>query len=101
MHHSLIFESRAENQKFAGNQLHSLQVTSAICSPQTVQQNTASNAQVSTNLYLSQDVEHHATLLQTAEADVQKVGNPFEKCNVRVMLDSCSQKSYITTRLRE
>ena len=101
MHHSLIFESRAENQTFAGNQLHSPQVMSAICSPQTVQQNTVSNAQVSTDLYLSKDVKTHTTLLQTAEAEVQKVGNPFEKCNVRVILDSCSQKSYITTRLRE
>ena len=100
-HHSSICGSRAENQTFAGNQLPRPQVTSGIRSSQTVPQNAVPNAQVSTNLYISQDVNNHATLLQTAKAEVHKVDNPFEKCNVRVILDSCSQKSYITTRLRE
>ena len=90
-HHSSICGSRAENP----------QAPSAIRPPQTVPQSTAPNAQVSTNLYISQDLNNHATLLQTAKAEVHKVDNPSEKCNVRVILDSCSQKSYITTRLRD
>ena len=38
-------------------------------------------------------------LLQTARA---KIGNPSGDvyCNVRILLDSCAQKSYISTRLR-
>ena len=90
-HHSSICGSPPENP----------QAPSAIRPPQTVPQSTAPNAQVSTNLYISQDLNNHATLLQTAKAEVHKVDNPSEKCNVRVILDSCSQKSYITTRLRD
>ena len=54
---------------------------------------------VSTNLYFTQDVKNNCVLLQTARA---WVGNPNgnSSCNVRILLDSCSQKSYISTRLR-
>ena len=54
---------------------------------------------MSTNLYFTQDVENNCVLLQTARA---WVGNPNgnSSCNVRILLDSCSQKSYISTRLR-
>ena len=54
---------------------------------------------VSTNLYFTQDVKNNCVLLQTARA---KVGNPSGDvyCNVRILLDSCAQKSYISTRLR-
>ena len=54
---------------------------------------------VSTNLYFIQDVKNNCVLLQTARA---KVGNPSGDvyCNVRILLDSCAQKSYISTRLR-
>ena len=54
---------------------------------------------VSTNLYLSQGERNQATLLQTAKAQVHEIRNPSNK--VRVILDSCSQKSYVTTRLRD
>ena len=54
---------------------------------------------VSTNLYLTQDVKNYCVLLQTAKA---KVGNPSSDfyCNVRILLDYCAQKSYISSRLR-
>ena len=54
---------------------------------------------VSTNLYFTQDVKNNCVLLQTARA---KVGNPSGDvyCNVRILLDSCAQKSYISTRLK-
>ena len=54
---------------------------------------------VSTNLYFTQDVKNNSVLLQTARA---RVGNPNgeNSCHVRVLFDSCSQRSYISTRLR-
>ena len=54
---------------------------------------------VSTNLYFTQDVKNNCVLLQTARA---KVGNPSGDVyfNVRILLDSCAQKSYISTRSR-
>ena len=54
---------------------------------------------VSTNLYLTQDVKNNSVLLQTARA---RIGNPNgeHSCHVRVLFDSCSQRSYISTRLR-
>ena len=54
---------------------------------------------VSTNLYFTRDVKNNCVLLQTARA---KVGNPSGDvyCNVRILLDSCAQKSYISARLR-
>ena len=55
---------------------------------------------VSTNLYFTQDVKNNCVLLQTARV---RVGNPNgeSSCNVRVLLDSFSQKSYISMRLRD
>ncbi|XP_068717114.1 uncharacterized protein [Montipora capricornis] len=54
---------------------------------------------VSTNLYFTQDVNNKCILLQTARANVRSPhgGN---SCNVRILFDSCSQKSYISSRLR-
>ncbi|KAL9976468.1 hypothetical protein ACROYT_G013775 [Oculina patagonica] len=54
---------------------------------------------VSTNLYFTQDVKNNCVLLQTARAIVRNP-NGESSCNVRILLDSCSQKSYINTRLR-
>ena len=50
-------------------------------------------------LYFTQDVKNNCVLLQTARA---KVGIPGGDVyvNVRILLDSCAQKSYISTRLR-
>ena len=54
---------------------------------------------VSTNLYFTQDIKTNCVLLQTARASVR---NPSEErsCNLRILLDSWSQESYISTRLR-
>ena len=54
---------------------------------------------VSTNLYFTQDVNNKCILLQTARANARSPhgGN---SCNVRILFDSCSQKSYISARLR-
>ena len=68
--------------------------------PQFTQARRANQEQtVSTNLYLTQDVKNNSVLLQTARA---RVGNPNgeHSCHVRVLFDSCSQRSYISTRLR-
>ena len=53
---------------------------------------------VSTNLYFTQDVKNNCVLLQTARAIVRNP-NGESSCNVKIMLDSCSQKSYINRRL--
>ena len=56
---------------------------------------------VSTNLYTYTDAKSNVTLLQTAQAYVHKNENPNNLQKVRVILDSCSQKSYVTTKLRD
>ena len=53
---------------------------------------------VSTNLYFTQNVKNNCVLLQTARAIVRNP-NGESSCNVRIMLDSGSQKSYINRRL--
>ena len=53
---------------------------------------------VSTNLYFTQDVKNNCVLLQTARAIIRNP-NGESSCNVRIMLDSGSQKSYINRRL--
>ena len=47
---------------------------------------------VSTNLYFTQDIKNNCVLLQTARARVGN-SNGESSCNVRILLDSCSQKS--------
>ena len=54
---------------------------------------------VSTNLYFTQDVKNNYVLLQTARAGVGSP-NGENSYHVRVLFDSCSQRSYISTRLR-
>ena len=49
---------------------------------------------MSTNLYFTQDGKTNCVLLQTARA---WVGNSYK---LRMLLDSCSQNSYISTQLR-
>ena len=55
---------------------------------------------VSTNLYTSHDSLSSATLLQTAKTEVHSINDQTNRCNVRVILDSCSQKTYVTARLK-
>ena len=50
-------------------------------------------------LYYTQDVKN-CVLLQTARAWVRNI-NENSSVNVRILLDSCSQKSYVTRRLEE
>ena len=60
-------------------------------------QSVPQNIPVSTNLYISQLNTNEATLLQMAQAHVDRLDDPSKFCNVRAILDSCSQKTYITT----
>ena len=55
---------------------------------------------VSTNLYTSHDSLSNATLLQTAKTEVHSINDQANRCDVRVILDSCSQKTYVTARLK-
>ena len=107
-HHSSICGSRTETPRTTDNhpQAHSADTTGQCSAPvarpsRNMPQTNAQRSQVSTNLYTSQHINNQTTLLQTARAQVHKVENPSECCNVRVILDACSQKSYITTRLRD
>eukprot|EP00794_Sanderia_malayensis_P015493 gene15493-17071_t len=56
---------------------------------------------VTTNLFTLQNVKSNVVLLQTAKTIAHPVNNPQDFKNVRVILDSCSQRSYITTELRD
>ena len=56
---------------------------------------------VSTSLLTTRDDRNVSVLLQTAKAVVHRVDDDNQSCNVRIILDSCSQKSYVTKRLRE
>ena len=99
-HHSSICGSRAEVSNNAGNQTP-LQRNYPQHPTQPSDQSMPSNTPVSTNLYISQHYSNEVTLLQTARAQVHGLQDPSKFCNVRVILDSCSQKTYITTRLRD
>ena len=71
---------------------------------QQVTQNTShnpQNASVSTHISSSCDSSNTAVLLQTARAKVHRVDSENERCNVRLTLNSCSQKSYVTRKLKE
>ena len=71
---------------------------------QQVTQNTSHNPQnpsVSTHISTSCDSSKTAVLLQTARAKVHRVDSENEVCNLRLILDSCSQKSYVTRKLKE
>ena len=105
-HHASICGSRTETPRDNHPNSHpadtQIQRSAPVTRPpHNMPQTNAQSSQVSTNLYTSQHISNQTTLLQTARAQVHKVENPFECCNVRVILDSCSQKSYITTRLRD
>ena len=106
-HHSSICISRPESRA-AGNirqyndmESHrQLTTPTARPTPPAVQAE-AQTRPVSTNLYISHGESSQTTLLQTAKAQVHQISNPSNSVNVRVILDSCSQKSYVTTRLRD
>ena len=74
-------------------------------SPQPRNANTGQSSQtVSTgnvNLYVDQDSKNNYVLLQTARAKIYAPNNVNNSCTVRLLLDSCSQKSYIRSSLRK
>ena len=100
-HHSSICGSRAEVSNLTGNQVPFQRTYSQRPLQLSTTQSVPQNIPVSTNLYISQLNTNEATLLQTARAQVHRLDDPTKFCNVRVILDSCSQKTYITTRLRD
>ena len=55
----------------------------------------------STNISISRDPSNHSVLLQTARATVHNVNDASISCNVRLILDTGSQKTYITSKLRD
>ena len=69
--------------------------------PATEQQSRPEQTPVSTSLLTTRDDRNVSVLLQTARATVHKVDDDNQSCNVRIILDTCSQKSYVTKRLRE
>ena len=50
-------------------------------------------------MHVNTDTNGNCVLLQTAIADVSKPNDPIVWAAVRLMFDSCSQKSYITNKL--
>ena len=77
------------------------QVRSPATSPAT-QSNASVNAPSSSNvstLITSDLVNDTSVLLQTARAKVHRVDKPDNEAVIRLILDSCSQKSYISARL--
>ena len=55
---------------------------------------------VNVNLHFTQGSKNNCVLLQTAKAKVSTPNNVSNSCTVRLLSGSCSQKSYISTRLR-
>ena len=104
-HHSSICQSRAQNpSNYAERSPLHYCSEQWVCQPyvEPSQQNVSqSRNSVSTNFYTAQDFDDYATLLQTARAQVHHIDNLYNVCNVRLILDSCSQKTYITSRLRD
>ena len=93
-HHATICGSKMD-----GNN----QVRSPAASPAT-QSNASVNAPSSSNvstLITSDLVNDTSILLQTARAKVHRVDKPDNEAVIRLILDSCSQKSYISARLRD
>ena len=100
-HHSSICMSTQEPRSL-GNSSHyntfesQCQFSQSSAHPmQNVRQVEALMHLVSMNLYISQCERNQTTLLQTAKAQVHEIRNPLHSCNVRLILDSCSQKSYV------
>ena len=56
--------------------------------------------EVNSVMYVNTDTNYNCVLLQTAVADVSKPNDPYVWAAVRLMSDSCSQKSYITNKLQ-
>ena len=104
-HHSSICGSRAQNpSNYAEKSPQHYRSEQSARQPyvEPSQQNVSqSRNYVSTNLYTAQDFDDYATLLQTAKAQVHRIDNQYNVCNVRLILDSCSQTTYITSRLRD
>eukprot|EP00794_Sanderia_malayensis_P018387 gene18387-20239_t len=69
--------------------------------PQSKENTQQQQESVTTNLFTLQNVKSNVVLLQTAKTIAHPVNNPQDFKNVRVILDSCSQRSYITTELRD
>ncbi len=67
-------------------------------SPPRVNNNSSTNS--STSLFTVQDAKNAAVLLPTAKATVHEASNESNSCNIRIVLDSCSQKFYVSSRVR-
>ena len=66
------------------------------------QEETPKNSEiVSTNLYFARSQNNEHVLLQTARAKVHAPENELYSHQTRILLDSCSQKSYVTSSLRK
>ena len=78
-------------------------VTQVIQNNPSVSSNPNFKANVSTNsLHVSNDLNRNSVLLQTARATVQNdIYEPGNSCNVRLILDNGSQKSYISARVQK
>lgn len=69
--------------------------------PRKPKEETSQNNQtVSTSLYFTRNPNNKRVLLQTARAKVQAPHNESSSCQTRILFDSCSQKSYVTSNLR-
>ena len=104
-HHSSICISRPESQA-AGNisqyndaEPHHQFMTPATHSPPPAGPAEVQTRPVSTHLYTSHGESSQTTSLQIAKAQVHQISNPSSSVTFRIILDSCSQNSYITTHL--
>ena len=86
-----------------GQQRQSFQPTNQVTNPQPTAPHPQRQQQppVSTNISISQDPSNHSVLLQTARATVHNVNDASISCNVRLILDTRSQKTYISSKLRD
>ena len=98
-HHAAICGANGENRRPTRN-LPAQDPPAATSTPNARQPPPVAAQTVSTN-YTSNDSLSNVTLLQTAKTEVHSIDNPRNRCNVRVILDSCSQKTYVTTRLKD
>ena len=66
------------------------------------QEETPKNSEIiSTNFSFARSQNNEIVLLQTARAKIHATENDFYSHQTRILFDSCSQKSYVTSSLRE
>ena len=91
---------QSQQPQFQSQQPQPQPVASQVIPPQNAQP-AHFQGNVSTNLYTYTDAKSNVTLLQTAQTYVHNNEDPNNLQKVRVILDSCSQKSYVTSNLRD